>query len=102
MVFNSLDVPYNSCLTFSSNFSCCTPPEDYFNSLAGVFENSTGKFSFDKKYVIETMDEAVVAQSPPPRMIVGMDAKYFLYPFSKLPTSFRVNFIRKKPAMMMK
>ena len=75
---------------------------DYFNSVAGVFENSTGKFSWDKKYVIEAMDEAVIAQSPPSRILVGLDAKYILYPFSKLPTYFRVNFIRKKPAMMVK
>lgn len=76
--------------------------EDYFNAVAGIFENSTGKFSWDKKYVVEALDEAVVAQSPPSRMMVGLDAKYVIYPVSKLPTYFRVNFIRKIPAMMAK
>jgi len=75
--------------------------EPYFHSVADIFERSTGKFSWDKKYVVEAMDEAVVAQSPPSRMLVGMDAKFFLYPASKLPTYLRANFIRQKPAMMM-
>jgi hypothetical protein len=42
----------------------------------------------------------VVAGNPPERLLVGMDAKYIIYPLSKLPTWFRFNFIWAKPAMM--
>ena len=69
-------------------------------ALAGHFEKSTGKFSWDKRHVVNAMDEAVVAVKPQPRFIVGMDAKYFLDAFSRLPTSWRVNWMPKKPALL--
>ena len=50
--------------------------------------------------MVEALDEAVVVVDPPARMLVGIDAKFALYPLSKLPTSFMVNFLPKKPAMM--
>lgn len=72
----------------------------YFKEVSGIFENSTGKFSWDKKHVVDVMEEAVMSQDLPARFLVGMDAKYSLYPLSKLPTSFRLNFIRCRPAML--
>lgn len=50
--------------------------------------------------MVDAMDHAVVAGSPPERLLVGMDAKYVIYPLSKLPTWCRFNFIRAKPVMM--
>jgi len=57
---------------------------------------------WDKKYVVEAMDKAVVEMNPPARVLVGMDAKYVMYPLSKLPTSLHPNVIRKTPAIMLK
>ena len=78
------------------------PIPDYFKKLSGIFENSTGRFSWDMKHCVDAMEQAVLSQSPPARMLVGLDAKFVLDPLSRLPAGCGFNFLRTPPAMMVK
>lgn len=66
-----------------------------------MFEgDSSGRFTWDMKHVVNALDRTVMIKNPPARVLVGLDAKFVLDPLSRLPAGCGMSIIRRKPAMM--